>query len=116
MIDLQETIGSLKTEFDAKASAVISRDGLLIASDLPENITAETFTIMCATMMGAASTAHSECGIGQPKVMRVISDEHEMVIVGAGRRALVISVVPLGTNNEKLLEKLNMIMNMVNSD
>ena len=112
-MDLQTSLKALRSEFGVIASAVLSRDGLLIASDIPEGITAETFTIMCATMMGAASTAHSELKVGQPQVMKVQSKEHEMFVVGAGRRALMVSVAKRGVDADKLLKQLNTIIDMV---
>lgn len=115
-MELQNSLTDLRSEFGVVASAVLSRDGLLIASDIPEGITAETFTIMCATMMGAASTAHSELKVGQPQVMKVQSKEHEMFIVGAGRRALMVTVAKKGVDPEKLLTRLNSIIDTVEGE
>jgi len=95
--EMQKSLRNLKSEFGSLASAIVSRDGVMIASDIPEGVIAETFTIMCATMMGAASTAHSELKIGQPKAMRILSEKHEMLLVSAGRKAIIVCVVPLGT-------------------
>jgi len=113
LIDLQASLRELRKEFNSIASAVLSRDGLMIAADIPDDIMADTFTIMCATMMGAASTAHSELKMGQPKTMRVLSEKFEMIIVGAGKRAIVVSVVPHGCNIDSLLEKVNSIVDSV---
>lgn len=113
MAELQKALRELKTEFGSVASAVVSRDGLLIAADFPEGIAAETFTIMAATMMGAASTAHSELRIGQPKFMRVTSDRHEMFLADAGRKAIVISIVPIGAKTDELKKKLDRLVQMV---
>lgn len=106
MPDFQGILRGLKAEFGAVSSAVIGRDGMLIAGDMPEGITPETLTIMCATIMGAAVTAHSELRIGQPKVIRMTSEKYEMFIVGAGRKAIIITVVPKGANIDDLQQKL----------
>lgn len=108
--ELQRALRNLRTEFGSMASAVVSRDGILMASDIPEGVIAETFTIMCATMMGAASTAHSELRIGQPKTMRVTSEKHEMVLVSAGRKAIIICVVPAGAKVDQLQARLREIV------
>jgi len=76
------------------ASAIISRDGLVIASDLPEAVSMDTFAIMCATLIGAASTANSELRVGTPLSVLVESEDAKMVVVGAGRKALVVTVLP----------------------
>lgn len=109
MVDLQKALKELKEEFGSVASAVISRDGLLIAADMPDGVTSETFTIMCATLMGAASTAHSEIKIGQPKLIRISSEKHEMVIAGAGRKSLAVSIVPIDSKIDDLRRKLDEI-------
>jgi len=109
-VELQKSLKNLKSEFNSLASAVVSRDGIMISSDIPEGAIAETFTIMCATMMGAASTAHSELRIGQPKAIRVLSEKHEMIVVGAGRKFAIVCVVPLGTKIDQVQQKLNQII------
>lgn len=49
---------------------------------------------MCATLMGAASTANSELRVGTPVSVLVESEDSRMVVVGAGRRALIVAVLP----------------------
>lgn len=78
----------------AVASAIISRDGLVIAADLPEGVSMDTFSIMCATLIGAASTANSELRVGTPECVLVESEDSKMCVVGAGRKALVVAVIP----------------------
>ena len=109
MADLQRILRELRVEFGATASAIIGRDGFLIAGDMPERVAPETLTIMCATMMGAAVTAHSELRIGQPRMIRLTSDKHEMLMTGAGRKAIIIVVVPRESNMEGLQQKLSKI-------
>ncbi len=113
MVDLQKALRELKDEFGSVASAVISRDGLLIAADMPEGVTAETFTIMCATLMGAASTAHSELKIGQPNLIRILSEKHEMVLSGAGRKSIAVCVVPIGAKIDDIERRLDRIADSV---
>lgn len=108
--ELQRALKSLRSEFGSIASAIVSRDGILISSDIPEGVVPETFTIMCATMMGAASTAHSELRIGQPKIMRVTSEKHEAMLVSAGRKAIIICVVPTGADLDRLQARLKEIV------
>ncbi len=106
MVDYQKVFRDLKSNYFAISSAVISRDGTLIAGDMPEGVTPETLTIMCATMMGAAVTAHSALRIGTPKIIRMISDNHEMFMAIIGPNALIVTVVPKGTKVEGLQHML----------
>ena len=111
---MQGIFKELKTEFGAVTSAVLSRDGTLIAGDIPKSITPETLTIMCATMMGAAVTAHSELRIGQPKIVCTTSNSHEMLVFSAGRKAIILTVVPRGTRTDDIQRKILKIIDLIN--
>lgn len=91
--ELKPALRDLRQSCGAIASAVISRDGLMIAADVPEGVSMETFAIMCATLLGAASTAHSELHIGTPQHVVVESEDARMLVAGAGRKALIVTVV-----------------------
>ena len=57
---LREILMELNRSAGVYASALVSRDGLLVASVMPEDVDAEAFAAMTATMLGAAETAFSE--------------------------------------------------------
>jgi predicted regulator of Ras-like GTPase activity (Roadblock/LC7/MglB family) len=78
---------------DVDGSAIITRDGLLISSDLPRDVDAETFAAMSATMFGAAETAVLE--LKQGDVKRVISEAEEctLIAISAGFSAVVVALV-----------------------
>jgi len=113
LVNYNFNISEIKRQFKPIASAIISRDGTLLAGDLPAGITAETFTIMCATMMGAAVTAHSELRIGQPKIIRITSDNNEVMMVGAGRKAMIVMVLPKGSDTEEISRKIGAIVDQM---
>ncbi|OGS52622.1 MAG: hypothetical protein A3K75_02035 [Euryarchaeota archaeon RBG_13_61_15] len=91
---MKPALRSLRQSCGAVASAIISRDGLIIASDVPEGVSAETFAIMCATLLGAASTANSELRVGTPQTVVVESEDAKLIVIGAGRKALIVAVLP----------------------
>lgn len=93
-MELKPALRALRQSCGAIASAIISRDGLVIAADLPEGVSMDTFAIMCATLIGAASTANSELRVGTPQSVLVESEDSKMVVVGAGRKALIVTVLP----------------------
>jgi len=113
LADFQKVLKELKSEFGAISSAILGRDGMMMAGDIPDGVTADTLTIMCATMMGAAVTAHSELRTGQPKLIRITSENHEMFITSAGPKAIIITVVPKGTNLEALQQMLLKVPDML---
>ncbi|KYH40497.1 MAG: Roadblock/LC7 family protein [Candidatus Bathyarchaeota archaeon B26-2] len=82
------------------ASAAVTRDGLLIASDVMGEIDAETFAAMTATMTGAAETAMSEVKAGNIQRVIVEGESGKMVSIGAGPNALLVVLTvpdaPLG--------------------
>lgn len=92
---LEKALTDLSRMGDLEASAVISRDGLLIAHYTPEGTHAETFAAMAATMMGAAETAMSELKKSVPDRVIVESSTGRLIAKGAGPKAiLVVSVRP----------------------
>lgn len=88
--DLETVLAQLKRTGDVEASAVVSRDGLLMASDIPAGIYAETFAAMAATMLGAAETAVAELKKGIPERLIVESKEGKVIATGAGPKALLV--------------------------
>jgi predicted regulator of Ras-like GTPase activity (Roadblock/LC7/MglB family) len=76
-----------------EASAVISRDGSLLAADMPPGEEHKIFAPMYAAMLGAAEEATSELRLGVPR--RVVMDvgDKKLVAAGAGPMALVVALV-----------------------
>ena len=105
-MELKPALRALRQSCGATGSAVISRDGLVIAADVPEGVSMETFAIMCATLLGAASTANSELRVGTPLNVIVESEEAKMVVLGAGRKALIVAVIGKKADSSVALKKL----------
>lgn len=78
----------------AEAVAVINRDGGIVAAQLPQSISQETFSIMCAAILGAGMTAATELGHSAPHRVLLESDDVTVFIQEVGRRAMVVLVVP----------------------
>ncbi len=87
---LEKILKDLKAVGDIEASAIVSRDGLLIAADISHNVNAEAFAAMTATMLGAAETATSELGKGIPDRVIVEGKEGKIIATGAGPKALLV--------------------------
>ncbi|OGS56308.1 MAG: hypothetical protein A3K60_07630 [Euryarchaeota archaeon RBG_19FT_COMBO_56_21] len=112
-MELKPSLRALRQNCGAIASAVVSRDGLVIAADVPEGVSMETFGIMCATLMGAASTAHSELRAGTPQRVIVESEDTKMVLVGAGRKALIVAVIGRKGDITQAIKKLDEMAEMI---
>ena len=87
---LEKVLHDLKSTGDVEASAVVSRDGLLMASDIPQNIHGETFAAMSATMLGAAETAIGELKKGGVNRVIVESKQAKILASGSGKKALLV--------------------------
>ena len=75
---------------EIEASAIATRDGLLMNADMHVKGDPETFVAMSATMLGAAETATSELNKGIPNRVIVETDDGKLVCMGAGPKALVV--------------------------
>jgi len=81
------------------ASAIATRDGLLMRADM-HNASVDTggvargdpemFVAMSAMMLGAAETAASELNKGIPNRVIVESDDGKLICMGAGPKALLV--------------------------
>ncbi len=74
-------------------SAVMNKDGTPIASDLPGDVNHHTFSIMCATVMGAARTANSEFDMKPLEKISIDSVDRNIIIVNAGRNMVLSAVI-----------------------
>jgi len=101
-------------EAGAQAVAVVSRDGSVLASDLPPGVSRETFSIMCATIQGAGMTVSNELKRGSPRRIVLESNEGRVLITEAGRRAL--AVIVLGTDSEEIEGKLQPLIEQIARD
>src|SRR2546427_9429008 len=77
----------------AEAIAVINRDGGIVVADLPRTVSPETFSIMCAAILGAGMTAATELDHAAPHRVLLQSDDATLVIQEVGRRAMLVLVV-----------------------
>jgi predicted regulator of Ras-like GTPase activity (Roadblock/LC7/MglB family) len=96
-----------------EGSAIVTRDGLLIASDLPKDIDAETFAAMSATMMGAAETAIGELKKGDVERVIVEGRATKLITKGAGPNAVLVAMVSQDANLGLILIEMKKVADMV---
>jgi len=111
--ELIEVLESLSDVGDIDGAVIATRDGLLIASHLPQDVSAETFAAMSATMFGAAETAVSELKKG--KVKRIISEAEDckLIAVDAGPTAALVALVKPNANLGLVLMEMTKAANMI---
>lgn len=103
-------LASLRNDCNALASAVISKDGAVVDSDVPEEISRETFAIMSATIMGAGVTAANEFRKAAPDRIVVDSVDIRTVIMNAGRKRILVVVVPPETDPSKVVDSSRVLL------
>jgi predicted regulator of Ras-like GTPase activity (Roadblock/LC7/MglB family) len=106
MATLADAVHDLRIRTDARAVALVSRDGQVLFADLPSGVYAETFSMMCATILGAAVTAHAELSQAPPVRVVLEADDATTVVVGCGPAALLVAVVPPTGDSSALLAEL----------
>ncbi len=103
--DLKDALGTLKSDI-VRGSALVDREGDMIYSDLPPGINQGTFSIMCATMMGAARTANSEMGDSPIQKLAFNSKDGTILLTDAGKKELLVVVADSGINPDKLFRNI----------
>jgi uncharacterized protein len=96
--NIEDILRKLATVGQVEGTAVISRDGLLIADALPKNLDAEIFSSMSATMHGAAETALSELKRGVCQMTLAESEKNSVVSLGVNPTFLLVALAKKGVN------------------
>ena len=97
--DLRRRVGGL-------AAALVARDGAVLFADLSEGLFAETFAIMCATMVGAGVAANAELGQGPPERIVIEAADTRTLIVSGGTGAILVVVVDLSADLSNVREEV----------
>ncbi|MEM3400277.1 MAG: roadblock/LC7 domain-containing protein [Candidatus Micrarchaeia archaeon] len=92
-LKLEELLSELASTGDIEASAIVRRDGLMIASNLPSRIDSRTIAAMSAAMVGTAETCSSELQRGKFMQVIVESELGKIIATGAGRLAILVCLV-----------------------
>lgn len=94
-------------------SAVFSRDGVVLNSDLPSSTHEETFAIMCATIIGAANTANGELDRGKPEKVIIDSKEGRILLVSAGKNKILSVLVDSTHDLKKIFQATKKIADQI---
>ena len=73
--------------------AYMTRDGTVLAHDLPEGVHHDTFAIMCATILGAAHTMNSEFPEGDIERIVVEAGRYRVLVNGFDQDTLIALVL-----------------------
>ena len=109
-------IKDLKTRISGVATALVSRDGLVLFADVPTGVYTETFAIMCATILGAAATANTELNRAPPERIVVDGPDSKTIIVGSGKKALLVAVVDQTADVPRVLAEVTKVAELLKAN
>jgi len=100
---LQRYLHGIQNMGGVEGSAVVARNGLIIASSFPKNIDERRFAAMSAAMMGTIETAASLLKNGGVKKIFAETEYATIVATGAGPKALLVVSASKDSNMGMLL-------------
>ncbi len=109
-------IKELKGRIGGIATAFVSRDGLVLYADVPTGVYTETFAIMCATILGAAATANTELNRAPPERIVVDGADSKTIIVGSGKKALLVAVVDQSADLDRVLSEVTKVAELLKAN
>ncbi len=74
---------------DIEASAIVSVDGLILASDLPSNVEEDRVSAMSAAMLSLGERIATELGRGDLDQVYIRGDEGYVFLMAAGEEAVL---------------------------
>ncbi len=100
---IEESLHNLKEHPDIEEVTLISRSGMHIAGNVPQNAHRETYVAMAAILLGAAETATSEL---DEKLLHVIIElkKSKILILNGGPTALITIKVRALADLDDVLE------------
>ena len=91
--DLNKALSDLQASTaDIEASAVVSEDGLIIASSLPQNVQEPRVAAMSAAMLSMGTRTAVELGRGGLEQIFVKGDAGYVIISHAGKHAALLAL------------------------
>ena len=109
---IKEAMAAFAQHHQGVHYALVSREGLPVASKLPNHVHEETFAIMSATMLGAAATVNNELKGDEPEFISVKSPNFETYLSGVTKDLLVVMITPSGVTREATVEFLKALRNI----
>jgi predicted regulator of Ras-like GTPase activity (Roadblock/LC7/MglB family) len=103
---LKEPLEDLKDLQGVKGAAVVRRDGLLIVSNLPQEVDADQLAAMTASTVGSGETASGTLGIGDVEKVTVESEGGKLISTGAGEEGILTMLTESDVNMGLILVEM----------
>lgn len=100
-------IDELMASLNAVAIAIVSDDGRMLQSALPSGVSAETFAVMSATIVGAAATVSSDLKQIPPDHIVIRGSDFTTILARFDATSLLVTVVGASTDVDKLMHRID---------
>lgn len=90
--DIKDELKKLSANQKIEVSAIVSRSGVPIAWNVPDESMVETFATLSATIMGAAEVVYTSIGRVPPRRIMIDSDGGVFVAAPIGSKALLVGL------------------------
>jgi len=114
-VKFSDVVKNLMDKLNALSVVIVSRDGLMLAGEVPAGVYSETFSIMAATILGAAVTATSEFTKTAPNKITIESTDLTLVIMSAGKKLLLCVSVPSKMDLSKVYKEMEQAIKQISS-
>lgn len=103
--DLERVLTSLRNLSYIEGAAIVTRNGILLNSVLPQDIDGQKFAAMSASMVGASETVAALMKSFAKKII-IETERGKILALGAGPKAILMVSVDERTDIEKLSQEL----------
>ncbi|MEM3567340.1 MAG: roadblock/LC7 domain-containing protein, partial [Thermoplasmata archaeon] len=111
---LYDLLASMQTKCGYDGAAVVKKDGTLIASYLPSCANPDVFSIMSATMLGAAETAKAELKITSNLEEIRVKAGSKVISAKEVNKELLLICLSTNSSEEKLKSMLPGLIEEIN--
>ncbi len=87
--ELNKELETLNQKYEIEISAIISRSGVPIAWNTPDESHLETFSTLTATILGASEVVYSSLGKNSPERIIIESNSGLLMATSIGSKALI---------------------------
>ncbi|UCE72978.1 MAG: roadblock/LC7 domain-containing protein [Methanomassiliicoccales archaeon] len=90
--ELKSILNDMRTEQEIEICAVISRNGIPLAYELPEGVHIDAFSTLSATILGASEVIYSGLRKKIPEHVLITSNGTNYIALGVGPKALLVAM------------------------
>jgi predicted regulator of Ras-like GTPase activity (Roadblock/LC7/MglB family) len=113
--ELKSILSEMKNEQNIEICAVISRNGMPLAYELPDGVHIDAFSTLSATILGASEVIYSGLGRKPPQRVMIEANGINYIATGLGPKALLVAMsstdsTALATNIEHAAEKIKEVL------